>query len=56
MKLSKLALKDLKKSIAVEVELSRISCGIRKECNTECGKCGAERIVELLVLKGVLEK
>lgn len=35
---------NLRSRIAFEVYRSGPSCGIPKECNTECGTCGADRI------------
>ncbi len=34
----------LMKDIAGIIESSNPSCGTKKECETKCGECGAERI------------
>jgi len=43
---------EIRKEVAKIVEQSRPSCGLKKECNTECGKCGAERILSYLAEQG----
>jgi len=43
---------EIIREIARIVEQSRPSCGLMKECNTECGNCGAERIMSYLAEQG----
>jgi len=38
----------IEEKIAKIIEQSHPGCGLSKECNTECGKCGAERLKALL--------
>lgn len=38
----------IRDEVARIIEQSRPSCGLPKECNTECGECGADRILSYL--------
>jgi len=39
----------MRNEIAKIVEESRPSCGLKKECWTKCGECGADRIKDKFV-------
>ena len=39
----------MKEEIARIVEQSHPECGLKKACNTECGECGAGRIIDYLL-------
>ena len=43
---------DLKRGIAEIVNQSHPGCGIKVECFTKCGECGAGRILSFLADKG----
>lgn len=45
---------SIREEVAKIVAQSHPSCGLKKECNTKCGECGAERITTYL--KGEVEK
>jgi len=39
---------NLKKGMAEIIEQSHPGCGLKAECSTKCGECGADRILSLL--------
>lgn len=45
---------EIRKEIARIVDQSCPSCGLLKECNTECGECGADYILSYLAEQGVM--
>ena len=40
---------NIKDEVIMIVENSNPSCGLRMECYTECGECGAERIKDVML-------
>ena len=44
-----MSLLSLREQIVFEVYRSGPSCGINKECDTQCGTCGADRILSLIL-------
>ncbi len=45
----------LMKNIAEVIESSNPSCGMKKECETKCGECGAARIKTLIKEDGYVK-
>lgn len=46
-------LEKIREEIIKIIEQSHLGCTLPKECNTECGECGADRLLPFLASKGV---